>query len=159
MAELPRGLHSRRVTLDTPFRLALQSPLLRSAVAGGGATAFLMVLLYLFVDVAGQPEVASSMVAFTIAHATNYLLQYHFAFRSTRGHRSALMRFLAVSALTLTLNYVLYSWLVGLMHYMLAQALTIGVIFVVNFFLNRHFAFAPVPDRAREGETPARDPS
>ena len=72
------------------------------------------------------PLVLLTGLSFIVATACNYLLHFHFTFRSARSHSTATWRFLAVVALGLALN----AWIVPLLvHHFAFEPATAGLIF------------------------------
>lgn len=133
--------------LPRQIRSLLDRQIVRYALAGGTAAATHIVLLAVFVEMFGIAQIAASVTAFCIAHALNYLMQYHLTFRANTPHTSAATRFMAVTAVTFTLNAALFTVLSMGLYYVLAQAVTLAVIFVVNFVLNRRFTFRRIEAR------------
>ena len=114
----------------------------RYGLSGGAAALTTLVALVGLVELAGLARTPSSALAFALGSLVNYALQHRFVFGSTRGHATALPRYLGVTAGTLALNTGLFWCLVGQgLPYPLAQVVTIGLIVPVNFLLNRSFTF------------------
>jgi putative flippase GtrA len=90
---------------------------------------------------------AASAIGFLVACVVNFTLQRAWVFRSMRGVSDAVARYGAVTLATLGVNTFLFS----LLHAgcgippAAAQTATTGSVFVINFFCNRHFTFAPAP--------------
>lgn len=90
---------------------------------------------------------AASAIGFVVACIVNFTLQRAWVFRSMRTVSDAVARYGAVTLATLGVNTLLFS----LLHAgfgvppAAAQTVTTGSVFVINFFCNRHFTFAPVP--------------
>ena len=130
-----------------PFRLAVHMffrtpPIFQYLVGGGIAVVVHLSILIGLVELFGANAVMASTLGLIAGVVVNYLFQYYVTFReSSRGHRSAAWRFIAVTTFTLFLNYLMFSALEARMHYVIAQAVTILAIFLVNFGINKAFTF------------------
>lgn len=123
----------------------LAGQLFRYGLAGGAAVLTHLLVLVLLVEVAGCPRTLASALGFMAATPVNYGLQHHFVFRRQGQHSRFLIRYVAVTGMTLILNTVLFDLLTkqAEVPYLLAQVVTIGIVVLVNFTLNRQFTFAP----------------
>jgi putative flippase GtrA len=110
-------------------------------VIGTGAHYLVLVALMELFD--GEAIIASSAGALTGA-LVNYILNYHFTFRSNKRHVEAMTKFLAIAAVGFVLNGLLMSLLVyGLgLFYLAAQVLTTLTVLIWNFAGNRWWTFA-----------------
>jgi putative flippase GtrA len=125
----------------------LLQELLRYVVAGGAALAVqLGVLTFLVEFFRVVPTVATS-VGFVAAIVVNYVLQRRFVFQAEVGHSRAFARYLAVTLLGLAVNAAVFYVLTRQLgvFYALAQTLTTGLLFVVNYVVNRNFTFRDDP--------------
>ncbi|MEM1103109.1 MAG: GtrA family protein [Pseudomonadota bacterium] len=129
------------MSLTGLLQKALSVQIIRYALAGSFAVAVMFSVLIALVEGAGAPELWASPASLFIAIIINYALQYHFTFRSKLGHSGAFAKFVAVAGLTMTLNTTLFAFLLQHAHYLVAQAVTLGVVFIVNYSVNRHFTF------------------
>lgn len=86
---------------------------------------------------------SASAVGFVISAVGNYLMNYHFTFRSGRKHTEALPRFASVALAGLALNALTMETLSAKMglHYLLAQVVATGLVLVWNFAANRWWTF------------------
>lgn len=112
-------------------------------VAGALSTALHFAVLWLLAGLAGMPAVAASSLGYLAGAALNYLLNRNLTFRSRVPHRVAVLRFAVVAGTGFAANALLMHLLatnVGL-HYLLAQALTTGIVLVWNFAANRLWTF------------------
>ncbi len=112
------------------------------AVGAVGTAAHYALFIALVEGAAADPVIASTAGAL-LGALVNYSLNRRYTFRSTRRHREALPRFLAVAAVGLAFNAGLMLLLVtGFgMHYLAAQILaTLGVL-LWNFSANRLWTF------------------
>jgi putative flippase GtrA len=115
---------------------------LRYVVVGGGALGLHLSILQalLFVE-ACAPWIASA-IGFVLACIFNYTLQRLWVFQSDRSHAIALPRYAAITTVMLGVNTILFAMLFGFgLPPLLAQTLTTGCVFVLNFFVNRRFTF------------------
>ena len=115
---------------------------LRYVIVGASALAIhLFVLQALLLMQACAPWIASA-IGFIVACAFNYTLQRLWVFQSERSHAIALPRYVAITTFMLGVNTVLFATLFGFgLPPLVAQTLTTGCIFVLNFFANRRFTF------------------
>jgi putative flippase GtrA len=99
------------------------------------------VLQGLLVSDACSPWQASA-AGFVIACAFNYSLQRLWVFQSNRSQVAALPRYVAITTVMLGINTMLFTALSesGLPP-LVAQTVTTGCVFVLNFFGNRYFTF------------------
>lgn len=123
------------------MRKVLTSQFVRYAVMGGLAALFQLLLLALFVEVAGMPALLSSTLALAISVLVNYVLQHRVTFRSRIGHAIAGPRFLIFALGTLGANAALFGTLSTALPYLVSQILTTGVIFPINYLLNKNLTF------------------
>jgi putative flippase GtrA len=114
-------------------------------ISGGTAVLVHMLLLLGFVELLGLHKVLATTIGFAVGSAVNYTLQYHFVFRSTCPHLHSVFKYVVVTTAMLGLNSLLFWFLITslALWYMAAQALTISIIFLLNFVVNRSFTFSP----------------
>lgn len=128
-----------------PPTLSLLAQTIRYGLAGGTAALTLLVVLVLLVELVGCPKTLASVLAFTVATPINYGLQHRFVFRRRGRHGRLFVRYLGVTTATLALNTALFALFTThfAIPYPVAQVVTVGIIVLVNFVLNRQFTFAP----------------
>jgi putative flippase GtrA len=115
--------------------------LLRFGLVGGVATGIQYVILVVLVHEGVSPAVASA-IGFVVSAFGNYLLNYHFTFRSRESHGPAATKFVTLAAGGLVINFVLMHVLVGAgWYYLLAQVLVTAVVFMWNFVGNSVWTF------------------
>jgi putative flippase GtrA len=119
--------------------------LIRYTAAGSLAVGVHYLVLILLVEVAEIDPTLSSSCGFSVGVILNYLLQYYWTFRSTGSHTRRFPLFAGVAVTMLGLNAAIF-W--GLhvhagINYLLAQAVAIGVVFLLNFLINSRYTFAP----------------
>jgi putative flippase GtrA len=121
----------------------LTGRLVRFGLVGGVATGLQYLLLIVLVREAGLWPTVASGVGFAISAVVNYLLNYHFTFRSRRPHGPALARFMTLAVVGLAINSVLMQVLLGAgWYYLVAQLGATTVVFLWNFVGNSVWTFA-----------------
>jgi putative flippase GtrA len=115
----------------------------RYFVSGGAAFAVHLLTLSALVELVAVPPVTATAVGFLVALCVNYVLQHRWVFRSTGRHRTLFVRYVVVTIVTFAINIALFGLfyeILGLW-YILSQIMATGLIFIVNFFVNRHYTF------------------
>lgn len=116
--------------------------LVRFALVGGIATGIQYAVLIVLVHEVGLWPTVASATGFVVSAGCNYLLNYHFTFRSSHGHGAAVMKFLTLAGVGLAINSVLMQVLVGQgWYYLLAQVCATAVVFLWNFAGNSLWTF------------------
>jgi putative flippase GtrA len=114
------------------------------ATVGATATAIQYAVLVLAVQAWHVRAVVGSTIGFVVSVGVNYLLNYHFTFRSRAPHRRAATRFLVIALAGLALNAavmaLLTEWLA--IGYLLAQLVATALVFVLGFIANTQWSFA-----------------
>ena len=115
----------------------------RYFLVGCAALGLHLIVLGGLVELVGLNATLSSGIGFVVACCLNYWLQRCWVFRAHTSHAAAIGRYVMVTSATLVLNvgvfWVLHNVL--LWWYPLAQVVTTGMIFVLNFLVNRCFTF------------------
>jgi putative flippase GtrA len=115
--------------------------LLRFGLVGGVATGIQYLILIVLVHEGVGPTVASA-IGFVVSAFGNYLLNYHFTFRSNESHGPAATKFVMLAAGGLLINSVLMHVLEGAgWYYLLAQVFATAVVFLWNFVGNSLWTF------------------
>lgn len=121
-----------------------QHPVFRYLISGGTGALVIFSLLSLLVEVFATPPLVATTISFVIGSLVNYTLQYYWTFQAAGPHKVMLTRYSIVTLITMSLNTALF-WAftekLGI-HYLIAQGLSIGLIIVVNFIINKHYTFA-----------------
>lgn len=114
------------------------------AAMGSVGTVLHYSILIVFVQILKVPPAISSTIGFVFGALTNYLLNYHFTFRSTKNHGSTIGKFYTVALAGMFLNAMLISFFADIlsMHYIPAQILTTFLIFLWTFSGNRWWTFS-----------------
>ena len=111
-------------------------------VGGFGTTAHYCTLISLTEMIKLDP-VLSSGVGFIVGALINYALNYRFTFKSKTRHVIALPKFLVVATITGTANVFIVQ--IGIdrlqLHYLVSQAISTIIIFIINFIINLFWTF------------------
>lgn len=119
--------------------------LLRYLIVGGTALVVHLTVLQVLLRAQACAPTLASAIGFVVACAFNYTLQRLWVFRSDRSHASALPRYVAITTFMLGANIVTFTGLTEVgSPPLIAQTLTTGCIFVLNFIANRFFTFRVV---------------
>ena len=108
-------------------------------------------VLILLVEMGGLSPVIATLWGFIAGAIVSYLLNRRFTFRSDRPHRSAVPRFLAVTAGGFVLNGCAM-WLLNEqwgVPYLIAQVIATAVVLFWNFTANRLWTFGAIPGAPR----------
>ena len=117
--------------------------LVKYVVSGSIAASVHLGVLVALIELARLDATLSSAIGFLAALLVNYSLQYKWVFSSGGSHLVRGLRYIFVTALTLLVNVLLF-WILHeklAIWYPGAQIIAIGVVFLVNFYLNRRFTF------------------
>lgn len=87
--------------------------------------------------------VPASVIGFTVGAFINYLLNYHFTFKSQKSHKEAMSKFFIVAVFGAVINTILMYIGVDILHlyYLLAQVLATGTVLLWNFVVNKFWTF------------------
>ena len=122
--------------------IALLDKLVRFGLVGALATAIQYLVLIALVRGTGMWPPVASALGFVLSAGVNYLLNYHFTFRSHQQHAPAVAKFLTLATVGLGLNATLMQVLVDIgWHYLLAQVCVTAVVFLWNFVGNSLWTF------------------
>lgn len=112
-------------------------------LAGGFAASVWVFVLWLCVSQFKLPEELSSFIGFTFAVIVNYKLQHKYVFQMEGNHFNLFKKFVVVNIFTQVLNIIIYWYLINVLsiQYIIAQIFVIGLIFVINFLINRNYTF------------------
>lgn len=140
LLELRDGREGRR---NAGGRWSVAAQFIRYAAAGAVGTMVHYALLFGLVEGAGIGAVVASTCGAIAGAFVNYLLNYHYTFRSRRPHRESLLKFAVVSAAGVVLNALVvfvgttaFGW-----HYLVAQLVATGVVLSGAFVVNRAWTF------------------
>jgi putative flippase GtrA len=110
---------------------------------GSCATAIQYMLLTFLVEMYDLRASVASTIGFVVAAAVNYLLNRRFTFQSTARHSTAILKFLSVALVGVTLNAALIGWFEAhtTVHYLLAQTFATTVVLLWNYAGNAIWTF------------------
>jgi len=115
---------------------------MRFGLVGAVATGIQYLFLIVLVREAGMWPALASAIGFVASSSGNYLLNYHFTFRSGRPHGPAAAKFVTLAAVGLVINFVLMQVLGAAgVYYLLAQVCATAVVFLWNFLGNSLWTF------------------
>ncbi len=142
-------------TNGSPTRLATLQ-FLRYVVSGCVALAVHLAVLAVFVEIARTPTVLASTIGLVVAMVVNYGLQHRWVFTATGMHRIFFTRYVFITLATFLANLAIFALAYHgfKLWYPVAQVFATGIIFVLNFFLNKYYTFQ-VGD-GRKGMSPKR---
>ena len=95
------------------------------------------------VQFAHVPAVAASTAGAVAGALVNYALNHRWTFASTRAHGHAAPRFGAIALAGIAVNAIVMTAMLSLVgvHYLVAQVVATGVVFVASFLANRAWTF------------------
>ena len=100
-------------------------------------------LLIALVQGIGVEPVRASVAGALLGAWINYVMNYHYTFRSRQPHRESVTKFAVVAAIGLLLNTI-FMWLgvdVLNAHYLLSQVATTALVLFWSFGANRLWTF------------------
>ncbi len=100
--------------------------------------------LVTLVELAGLVPTYATTAGFIVGALINYILNYHFTFRSNKRHRETLSKFLLIALIGALLNYaIMYAGTnYSDIHYILIQLLATGLVLIWNFLMNKLWTFS-----------------
>lgn len=119
------------------------SVLLRYTASGCSSALFQFGALAFFVERMQADPTLASGISFVLACVLNYLMLYHWTFRSNGRHRIIALRYTVVTMLTLCVNLTVF-WLltdVFSVYYIVSQMFAVVFVAVFNFLINRSYTF------------------
>ncbi|PGT84443.1 hypothetical protein COD11_11065 [Bacillus sp. AFS040349] len=98
--------------------------------------------MFIFVEFFYQEPVIGASISFFIMTLFSYLLNKKYTFGGKYSHQQ-LLRFLVVSIIGFTLNFVIIFTVVNVLsfHYAIGEIVTVLVIPLINFTLNNIWTF------------------
>jgi putative flippase GtrA len=113
-----------------------------AAVGAIGTGAHFLTLIFL-VQVGRVDPVIASVFGSLVGAGVNYVLSYHWVFRSSKPHQLALLQFLTVAGIGFALNAAIMAVLVKgfALYYLLSQVSATGAVLGWNFLANRFWTF------------------
>ena len=108
----------------------------------GAAAAFLHVfILSILVEYTLLSELISSCIGFIAAVTANYWMQRIYTFHSTIAHTTAFPKFILTATAGFFLNGAAFYSMLPAFGYIFSQLLSILLVFLLNFAINKHFVF------------------
>lgn len=111
------------------------------SVIGVVGTAAHFTVLIISVQILSMGPLLGSVAGFITGAVINYLLNYHFTFKSENKHLESFSKFFVIAAIGLGLNtsfmYAMTEWL----HYLISQAIATAIVLIWNFLCNRFWTF------------------
>ncbi|HHL18405.1 MAG TPA: GtrA family protein [Thiothrix sp.] len=116
--------------------------LIKYIISGSIAVSTRLVFLAVMVEIMHMPEIVASNLSFCVSVSINYLLQHRFVYKCEGKHSKHASRFIMVALTGLLINYIVFSYLLTVIDfYLLAQLITIILVFAFNFIVNTTFTF------------------
>ena len=114
------------------------------ALAGAVGTFTQYLILFLLVELFSVYPVTASILGMIAGAVVNYLLNYHWVFKSKRKHSETLSKFFATGGVGWVLNAAIMYMLISIteMHYLLAQVTATGIVLFWSFLGNRFWTFS-----------------
>jgi putative flippase GtrA len=109
------------------------SRFLRYFAFGSMAAMLQIATLTTLVEVGRLDTVIASTLAFYIAVVVNYFLQRRYTFRSFEPHWIAMPKFVGVSTVGAVINVLVFTLLTNVMHYLIAQLISLLIVFSINY--------------------------
>ncbi len=118
--------------------------LFRYGIAGSIAVLVHLLVLAVLVEVWAVNETLASAIGFICATPVNYILQKKYVFNSSAKLITSFSIYCIITISTLMLNTILF-WTLSTVtnwHYVSVQVITITIIFILNYYLNRNITFS-----------------
>ena len=114
----------------------------RFCLVGSMGTAVHYSALVAIVHLQGKPMIGS-IVGFVLGAMVNYVLSYHYTFKSVQRYPVTLAKFFTTACAGLALNTLIMSLLTGLLdvHYFVSQLLATAGVVLWNFTVNLRWTF------------------
>jgi putative flippase GtrA len=125
------------------------SSFLRFVSVGGAATLCQYLVLTLLVELLGMKAAASSCIGYGAGAAVSYVMNRLWTFKTDLSHAQSLPRFLVMVGLGFLLSFFVMRALVDVagINYLLAQALTSGIVMLSNYLLAASWVFIVSAER------------
>ena len=111
---------------------------------GGIAASIHFTVLIFSVQVLNLSPVFGSIAGFLISVIFNYLLNYHFTFKSQNSHKESSIKFCIISLTGLILNTILMIFFIKFLHYIVSQIVVASIVLIWNFICNRYWTFKEI---------------
>jgi putative flippase GtrA len=116
---------------------------LRFICVGGAATLCQYLVLALFVELLDTKAAVASSIGYGAGAAVSYVMNRLWTFKTDLSHTQNLPRFFVMIGIGFLLSFVVMRALADVagMNYLLAQALTTGIVMVSNYLLAASWVF------------------
>ncbi len=116
---------------------------LKFANSGAVGTAAHYAVLWSLVNILDTDPVVGSAVGAMTGAGVNYVLNYHWTFKSELPHSRTLPRFLTIAVFSLALNTWIMAMLISktTLHYLIDQLIATGICLAANYVASRFWAF------------------
>ena len=143
LSELLRKANIQQKTTVTPSIDSTMRRLTAFGLVGLIGTGAHYLVLVLLVELAGLDPVVSTTAGFIVGALINYILNYHYTFRSVKAHLDASPKFLLIAVITGIANALIVHAGVYILHanYLLVQIVSTAIVFLANFYLNSRWTF------------------
>jgi putative flippase GtrA len=116
---------------------------IKYVISGSLSVLTCLILLWIGVELLSLPKIFSSFIGFCIGSILNYSMQHRFVFKKSGGHAIFFQRYVFVTSIMQIINMTMFWGLVTYtsIHYLLAQIIVIGLVFICNYIINSTYTF------------------
>ena len=116
---------------------------IKYVISGGLSALTQLILLWIGVEILALPKTLSSFIGFCVGSIINYSLQHRFVFKKSGDHGLFFKRYVLVTSIMQIVNIAMFwgSITYTSIHYILAQVLVIGFVFICNYIINSTYTF------------------
>ena len=116
---------------------------IKYVISGSLSALTCLILLWIGVELLFLPKTLSSFIGFCIGSILNYSMQHRFVFKKSGGHTIFFRRYVFVTSIMQIINMTMFWGLVTYtsIHYLLAQIIVIGLVFICNYIINSTYTF------------------
>ncbi len=116
---------------------------IKYVISGSLSALTWLIILWAGVELLSLPKTLSSFIGFCIGSIINYSLQHRFVFKKSGDHGVFFKRYVVVTLIMQIVNIVMFWGLITYtsIHYILAQIIVIGFVFICNYIINSTYTF------------------
>ena len=116
---------------------------IKYVISGSLSALTCLIILWVGVELLSLPITLSSFIGFCIGSIINYSLQHRFVFKKSGDHGVFFKRYVLVTLIMQIVNIVMLWGLITYtsIHYILAQIIVIGFVFICNYIINSTYTF------------------
>ena len=116
---------------------------IKYVISGSLSALTWLIILWVGVELLSLPKALSSFIGFCIGSIINYSLQHRFVFKKSGDHGVFFKRYVLVTLIMQIVNIVMFWGLITYtsIHYILAQIIVIGFVFICNYIINSTYTF------------------